>query len=106
LEEARGNGEIGSSLAANVSISAFGKDFELLNSLEDDLRFVMITSEVFLEHVDDTDDAGISVISSKQKKCERCWHYRQDVGDHADYSTLCGRCVTNLFGSGEVRRYA
>lgn len=106
LEEARGKGEIGSSLAANVSISAFGEDFELLNSLEDDLRFVMITSEVFIEHVDDTDDAGISVIPSKQKKCERCWHYRQDVGDHADYLTLCGRCVTNLFGSGEVRRYA
>jgi isoleucyl-tRNA synthetase len=106
LEDARGKSEIGSSLAATVSIRAFGEDYELLNSLGDDLRFVMITSEVHLTHVGRSSEVGISVIPSKQEKCERCWHYRQDVGDHADYPTLCGRCMTNLFGSGEVRYYA
>lgn len=106
LEDARGNGEIGSSLAANVSISAFDEDYDLLHSLGDDLRFVMITSEVHLTHVSRSSEAGISVISSKQVKCERCWHYCQDVGDHVDYPTLCGRCVTNLFEGGEVRHYA
>lgn len=106
LEEARGNGEIGSSLAASVSISTFGEDYELLHSLGDDLRFVMITSEVHLQQVGQSGEAVISVKPSKQVKCERCWHYCQDVGDHADYPTLCGRCVTNLFGAGEVRHYA
>lgn len=106
LEDARGNGEIGSSLAANVTICAFGEDYELLHALGDDLRFVMITSEVHLQQVGQPGEAVISVISSKQVKCERCWHYCQDVGDHVDYPTLCGRCVTNLFGVGEVRHYA
>ena len=106
LEDARGNGEIGSSLAANVTICAFGEDYELLHSLGDDLRFVMITSEVHLQQVDQPGETVISVIPSKQVKCERCWHYCQDVGDHVDYPTLCGRCVTNLFGVGEVRHYA
>lgn len=106
LEDARGNSEIGSSLAATVSIRAFGEDYELLNSLGDDLRFVMITSEVHLTHVGRSSEAGVSVMPSEQEKCERCWHYRQDVGDQADYPTLCSRCVTNLFGSGEVRHYA
>jgi isoleucyl-tRNA synthetase len=106
LEDARGNSEIGSSLAATVSISAFGEDYELLNSLGDDLRFVMITSEVHLTHVGRSSEAGIFVVPSKQEKCERCWHYRQDVGGHTDYPTLCSRCVTNLFGVGEVRHYA
>ncbi|GJL71706.1 MAG: isoleucine--tRNA ligase 1 [Nitrosomonas sp.] len=106
LEDARGNGEIGSSLAANVTICAYGEDYELLHSLGDDLRFVMITSEVHLQQVGQPSEAVISVIPSKQVKCERCWHYCQDVGDHADCPTLCGRCVTNLFGVGEVRHYA
>lgn len=106
LEDARGNGEIGSSLAANLTICAYGEDYELLHSLGDDLRFVMITSEVHLQQVGQPSEAVISVIPSKQVKCERCWHYSQDVGDHADCPTLCGRCVTNLFGVGEVRHYA
>ena len=106
LEDARTSGKIGSSLAANVSISAFGEDFELLNSLGDDLRFVMITSDVQLKYVDQPDEASISVIPSQQEKCERCWHYRQDVGELTDYPTLCHRCVTNLFGTGEVRNFA
>lgn len=106
LEDARGKGEIGSSLAANVSISAFGEDYELLHSLGKDLRFVMITSEVHLQKAGQPGEAVISVTPSKQVKCERCWHYCQDVGDHADYPTICGRCVANLFGVGEVRHYA
>jgi isoleucyl-tRNA synthetase len=45
-------------------------------------------------------------VPSGAEKCERCWHYRRDVGhDHA-HPTLCGRCTSNLFGAGEKRRYA
>ncbi|MEK7771597.1 MAG: zinc finger domain-containing protein [Pseudomonadota bacterium] len=49
---------------------------------------------------------GISVTSSAQAKCERCWHYRQDIGQHPEHPALCSRCVTNLYGSGEERHYA
>jgi isoleucyl-tRNA synthetase len=48
----------------------------------------------------------IDVSASLHDKCERCWHYRQDVGADSLHPTLCGRCVSNLYGGGEVRRYA
>ncbi|PXW88207.1 isoleucyl-tRNA synthetase [Nitrosomonas sp. Nm84] len=106
LEESRAQGEIGSSLAAAVEIRTNSDDFTLLNALGDDLRFVLIVSAVTLIQVSDPQQEGISVTSSTHAKCERCWHYRQDVGHHAEHATLCERCVTNLYGRGEVRHYA
>ncbi len=106
LETARANGEIGSSLAATVEIKASGEDFTLLNSLGDDLRFVMITSEAQLIAVDSLQQVEISVTASTHQKCDRCWHYRQDVGNNHDHPTLCNRCMSNLFGAGEERQYA
>jgi len=46
------------------------------------------------------------VTPSPHTKCARCWHYRADVGSDASHPTLCGRCVSNLFGAGEARSYA
>lgn len=106
LEDARIQGEIGSSLAAIVEIHAAGEDFALLDSLGDDLRFVLITSEVHLQRVDDATGEVIRVTASPHMKCERCWHYRQDVGSVPEHSSLCSRCVSNLAGSGEYRRFA
>lgn len=106
LEDARAQGEIGSSLAASVEIRANHEDFALLNALGDDLRFVLIVSETRLTLVNDAQQEGIIVVSSTHTKCERCWHYRQDVGQHAEHPTLCTRCITNLYGVGEERHFA
>lgn len=106
LEESRAQGEIGSSLAATVEIRASREDFLLLSELEEDLRFVLIVSEVNLKQVDNPLQEGITITSNIHKKCERCWHYREDVGQHAEHPTLCTRCVTNLYGAGEQRHYA
>ena len=56
--------------------------------------------------VADAADEGITVTPSANPKCERCWHYVADVGAHAEHPGLCARCVTNLFGAGERRRFA
>jgi isoleucyl-tRNA synthetase len=106
LEEIRAAGEIGSSLAAKVEIQAAGDDFFLLDSLGDDLRLILVTSEAHVTRVDNGENLAIKVIPSPFPKCERCWHYRRDVGRNHGHPTLCSRCVSNLFGSGEVRRYA
>jgi len=106
LEDARIQGEIGSSLAAIVEIHAAGEDFVLLDSLGDDLRFVLITSEVHLQRADDVAGEVIRVTASSHTKCERCWHYRQDVGSVPEHPSLCSRCASNLAGSGEYRRFA
>ncbi|GAA4025400.1 isoleucine--tRNA ligase [Actimicrobium antarcticum] len=106
LEEVRIAGGIGSSLQANVEIRASGTKFTLLDSLGDDLRFVLITSQAAVSEVASAADEAIVVTPSTAQKCERCWHYRADVGADAAYPELCGRCVANLFGAGETRCFA
>jgi isoleucyl-tRNA synthetase len=106
LEEVRASGAIGSSLQAELALRAAGDKYATLASLDDDLKFVFITSQATVERVADDAAEAVSVTPSDAAKCERCWHYRRDVGhDHA-HPGLCGRCTSNLFGSGEQRRFA
>lgn len=106
LEEVRASGAIGSSLQAELAIKAAGEKYRALASLDDDLKFVFITSQATVSEVAAEADEAVEVAPSTFEKCERCWHYRRDVGhDHA-HPTLCGRCTSNLFGAGEKRRYA
>jgi isoleucyl-tRNA synthetase len=106
LEEARVANLIGSSLQAQVQIRASGVRYDALASLADDLKFVLITSDAEVAKVESEAEEGVEVIASKYLKCERCWHYREDVGANAEHPTLCGRCVANLFGNGEARSAA
>ncbi|WP_269531942.1 isoleucine--tRNA ligase [Chitinimonas sp. BJYL2] len=105
IEEKREAKEIGSSLQAELELAYEPTSTipELLMSLGDDLKFVFITSGV---NVVESDVPDIHVKPSTAAKCERCWHYRLDVGTHPEHNTLCGRCVSNLFGSGEERQHA
>ena len=111
------NKKIGSSLQAEVEIRASGSKLELLRSLDNDLRFVLITSSAVAMPVAAAADEAVIVTPSAHAKCERCWHYRDDVGrddagradaGRADtaHSGLCGRCVSNLYGAGEPRTHA
>ncbi len=103
LEALRGEGKIGSSLQAEVAIAAPDADHDALASLGDDLRFVLITSAATVER---GAALAIRVVPSAHAKCERCWHYRADVGTDPAHPTICGRCVQNLSGPGEARRCA
>jgi len=109
LEDLRTEGRIGSSLQAEVELRASGAKYELLASLEDDLRFVLICSKTTLVKASDPGAEAIIATASGHRKCARCWHWRVDVGDHAhatEHPELCGRCADNLFGRGEQRDYA
>ncbi len=106
LEELREQGAIGSSLQAEVEIRASGSRASVLQSLGDDLRLVLLTSRARVSAVAQEADESIVVQPSSGIKCERCWHWRTDVGMDAAHPTLCGRCVSNLFGAGEPRSYA
>jgi isoleucyl-tRNA synthetase len=105
LEELRVSGAIGSSLQAEMTIQAAGDKFKLLASLDDDLKFLFITSQAQVSEVASEAEEAIAVTASAAPKCERCWHYRADVGTHADHAGLCTRCVSNLFGSGQKRSF-
>jgi isoleucyl-tRNA synthetase len=104
LEEQRAAGGIGSSLQAEVDFTASGTDLDLLRSLGDDLRFVTITSRAGVH--EGAGELATAVRASAHAKCERCWHYRDDVGRSAAHPGLCGRCLSNLEGAGEARTHA
>jgi isoleucyl-tRNA synthetase len=106
LEELREKGSIGSSLQAEVELRAAGGKAALLQSLGNDLRFVLITSQARVTPVASEADEAIVVTPSGATKCERCWHWRDDVGVDGGHPTICGRCVSNLFGAGEPRTVA
>jgi isoleucyl-tRNA synthetase len=106
IELLRSEGKVGASLQANVAIAAHGEAFEILSSLGNELRFVMIASRVTLIYASTIEDAKIRVSASDCAKCERCWHYTDDVGSVAAHPTLCGRCDSNVNGAGEARAFA
>jgi isoleucyl-tRNA synthetase len=102
IETKRSAGELGASLQAELTIHCEGAAHEALASLSDDLKYVFITSQVVLAK----GPLQVEVKASAATKCDRCWHYSEDVGQHADHPSLCGRCISNLHGAGEVRHFA
>ena len=103
IEAVRGTGALGSSLQAELRLTVAADDHALLASLGDDLKFVFITSAAAVRS---GDALKIEVTPSAARKCERCWHWRDDVGADAAHPTICGRCVSNLHGAGEARAVA
>jgi isoleucyl-tRNA synthetase len=103
IENLRAAGQVGASLQAEIDLTAPAADHALLASLGADIKFVFITSKVTL-HAGEA--LAVQVTASQATKCERCWHYADDVGHDADHPTICGRCVSNLQGAGETRQVA
>ena len=115
LEEARKTKAIGSSLGAELDLYCSPDLAAALAKLEDELRFVLITSYARVHLLEDrpadacdTDlpDLAVKVTPSTHAKCTRCWHHREDVGANAEHPELCGRCVSNVGGDGEMRWFA
>ncbi len=118
LEQLRVAGGIGSSLDAEVDLYCGREIHDQLARLGDELRFVLITSYARLHEAEsppeegahytlsNNDEIWVAVAPSAHDKCVRCWHHREDVGTHEEHSELCGRCVENVAGSGEERRFA
>jgi isoleucyl-tRNA synthetase len=105
IEDLRSAGKVGSSLQAEVTIKTNPVLKELLDAFGEDLKFVFIVSRVeVLLH--DGDETIVEARPSAHAKCERCWHYRDDVGHDPSHPGICGRCTSNLFGEGEARSFA
>lgn len=116
LEALRGAGEIGASLDAEVCISVNEALLHRLAMVEDELRFIFITSQAEVKLLDNENDEEVIALGndkvkvmakkSQQQKCGRCWHYREDVGQDKSHPDLCNRCIDNVFGEGEKRKFA
>ncbi len=115
MEARRGDGELRGSLDAEVTVFADQSIAAVLNALGDELRFVLITSKAVVKPLAEAgadavettlEGLKLKVVASSHDKCERCWHRREDVGANAEHATLCGRCVENIAGDGELRHFA
>jgi isoleucyl-tRNA synthetase len=114
LEAKRGSGEVGGSLGAEVILFCADELQKKLELLGDELRFVLITSTAEVRNITQATDADstevnglqVSVKKSTHVKCARCWHHRADVGVNSAHPEICLRCVENVDGKGESRRYA
>ena len=114
IEGARRDKIIKGGLSAEVVLFVDADKQALLEKLGDELRFVTITSAATLKTLAEAPAeleegiAGLKVLvaASGHAKCVRCWHHQPDVGSHTGHEELCGRCVTNVDGEGEVRHYA
>jgi isoleucyl-tRNA synthetase len=115
LENARKEEIIGATLQAEVTLYANGDLADALQQLGDELRFVLLTSKVVIASLDnkpadaissEIDGLFITVAATDATKCERCWHYCDDVGNNETHTDICGRCITNVEGDGEQRQFA
>jgi isoleucyl-tRNA synthetase len=115
LERLRTAGEIGAPLDAEVTIYAPEAEAQRFDALGDELRFLLITSQAKVVATDtpptdsvpsQAENVWIEVKPSTQPKCVRCWHLRPDVGSDPRHPELCARCVINIEGPGEERKFA
>jgi len=114
LEPMRVGGSIGASLQAEVTLYLDEPLMARYADVADELRFYFITSRLELlpaaqrptdaVRVDGL-QAWITASATEHAKCVRCWHYLDDVGKHPEHPELCGRCVVNVDGAGEVRQW-
>ena len=105
IEQQRHHGKIGSSLEAAITIAATGSDYTLMQQLGEELRFVFITSAVRVIENSNT-RLEVTLVPADAEKCARCWHRRNDVNSDPNYPGICQRCVDNIAGVGELRRFA
>jgi len=119
LEGQRRDGLIGGTLEAEVTLYCDGELAQQLQAIGNELRFVLITSSVSVQSLatarasanatalaTDIEGLAVAVQKTTYTKCARCWHHLIDVGSHAKHPELCGRCIDNVDGAGEVRNYA
>lgn len=115
LEKQRAAGAIGAGLEAEVDLYVSQELQTLLAALGDELRFVLITSTARIWDLTtapadavaaEVPGLSIRITPSAHAKCVRCWHRRDDVGSHPEHPEICGRCVENVTGAGELRKFA
>jgi isoleucyl-tRNA synthetase len=116
LESCRSGGQLGASLEACVQLEFSAA--EASNATRDALAWLGDSAHPSVDNLADwllvsqlqlggsapaavlaeASEEGITVRIAKAdgQKCERCWHYETDIGQHSSHPTLCGRCVAVL----------
>ncbi|BCT93306.1 isoleucine--tRNA ligase [Lysobacter helvus] len=105
LEPMRAAGDIGAALEAEIGLRCGVTQQNWLAPFVDELRFLLISGDVQLIADDAAKDIAITATRTDKPKCVRCWQHRGDIGSVAAHPELCGRCVSNVDGPGETRKF-
>jgi isoleucyl-tRNA synthetase len=93
IEEKRVEKIIGHPLDAKVRLELPPEDYKLMNRLGDELKDLLIVSQVDLAR---GDVIGVVVSSADGEKCQRCWQYSTDLQTIGEFPKLCKRCRDTL----------
>ena len=105
IEQARREKVIGHSLDARITIAAPENLRNLLATHLDELRALLIVSQLAVAEDKDIDGSykseeikglAVGVEKARGTKCERCWIFDQSVGENPQHPTICARCADNL----------
>src|SRR5690606_8640416 len=105
LEPMRAAGEIRAALDAEITLGCNAADRKWLAPFVDELRFLLISGDVAVVDADGSKAIAASAAPTSKPKCVRCWQRRADVGTDAAHPEICARCVSNVEGPGETRRW-
>jgi isoleucyl-tRNA synthetase len=117
LEKLRDTGAIGAPLDARVEVYCVPGELARFGALGEELRFLLITSDTRVHVAEsapadavpaaNTGRAGVWIRATVDgdTKCVRCWQRRADVGADPRHAQLCSRCVSNIEGPGEQRKF-
>ena len=105
IEQARKEKVIGHSLDARITIAAPEKMCALMAAHLEDLRALLIVSQLQLADEkeivkpyksEEIKGLFVGVEKARGVKCERCWIYEESVGSNAQHPMVCSRCLPNL----------
>ena len=115
LERLRTLGSLGSSMEADVTVFVPDALAGQFAAMHDELRFLLITGDAKVAPSNtlpatavkaSQEEVWIEVKPSTSPKCVRCYQLRADVGSNPNHPQICSRCVSNVEGPGEERRFA
>ncbi len=101
LEKARQSKLIGKSLDAKTTLVGDENLLRLAKRYVSEFKEIINVSQLafaapepgnyYHDHM--FDQPYIEVAKADGTKCDRCWHFETDIGQHPEHPTICGRCV-------------
>ena len=96
IEKARQAKTLGKALEARLTVVLEPAPAAVAGAQASELKEILNVSQLVVE-------SGVAfevrVERARGVKCERCWHWEEDVGQCAEHPTLCGRCAAAVMVS-------
>ncbi|AZP36252.1 Isoleucine--tRNA ligase [Candidatus Annandia adelgestsuga] len=108
IEKIRDKNNIKNSLELDLKIYTNKKNLNFLKILGKELKFIFLTSDAnvfYKKNITEKEEIKIILTKFKGIKCLRCWHYFKKNNKNFKYYNLCNRCITNVYGEGEIRKF-